>query len=232
MEALTLDPNGYAGTYKLIGGRLALDFINTISWPDTGRSHDWFSKAENVEGWLAAVGLEPRSASAADRDEIVGLRDVISVVIRPLAHGDHPPATTVSALNDVVRSTAQRRRVDPETLQWSWAPAQRTIELFDPVVLEKIRVSTGETNSPGRILLTRGTASLEGIVWLAQPLGSGPVTIELFGDGRNACSECRVERKDAAKKTCDSCGYASARSTVQCLPGMRFQFQNLAAGDA
>ena len=48
MEALALDPGEYRGTYKLVGGRLSLDFVNTVSWAGTVRQHDWFDSVDNV----------------------------------------------------------------------------------------------------------------------------------------------------------------------------------------
>lgn len=57
METLPLDPRSYRGTYKLIGGRLSLDLVNTVSWPGTRREHDWFDPPENITLWAAAAGL-------------------------------------------------------------------------------------------------------------------------------------------------------------------------------
>lgn len=66
MDALNLNPDGYGGTYKLIGGRPSLDFVNTISWPETEREHDWLALPENVRRWFAAMDLPFPRGKAVD----------------------------------------------------------------------------------------------------------------------------------------------------------------------
>src|SRR5262245_64265503 len=62
MDALELDPGAYDGTYKLIGGEVSLDLVNTVSWPGTAREHDWLDRAKNVTTWAMAAAVITRSA--------------------------------------------------------------------------------------------------------------------------------------------------------------------------
>src|SRR5262245_31252421 len=122
MEPVALDDDGHPGTYKLIGGRPALDFVNTLSWPnDPRRRHDWLSSTRNGERWLTAAGLRSRRLSDRDLPELRRLRQVIDDVLRPLAADEPPPAAAVDALNRVVAPAAGRRRIDPSTLRWTWS---------------------------------------------------------------------------------------------------------------
>ena len=136
MDALPLDPGDYTGSYKLVGGRMSLDFVNTVSWPDTERCHDWFDRGANVEAWLAAVGLPRVSVSEPDRLAIVNLRSVLDAVLRPFMHGRHPTRRAVQRFNGFLSDALSRRSVDPATLAWTWASPRQAIESFGPVVLD------------------------------------------------------------------------------------------------
>lgn len=145
MHALALAPMGYVGSYKLIGGCLAFDFINTISWPNRDQRHDWLSTTANVSAWLTAVGLETGDVADADLASIHRLRAIISEAVTPLAHRSDPDRTAIDALNAALSNALARRRIDHRTLRWAWRPAATTLALFDPVVLDAARIlDTGD----------------------------------------------------------------------------------------
>jgi len=99
MDALALDPGDYRGTYKLVGGRLSLDFVNTVSWPNSERRHDWLDSVDNVTLWLKAVGLAVTDCEPSDLGSITALRATLTNVLRPLAHGKRPPRDAIEQLN-------------------------------------------------------------------------------------------------------------------------------------
>jgi predicted RNA-binding Zn ribbon-like protein len=147
METLDLDPAGYTGTYKLIGGRLALNFINTMSWPDTERGHDWLSSVANVQRWANAVDLNGRQLRSADLDAIKAARTVITQLIRPLTHGQLPAKAEIDEFNNTLSSTSGRRALDPATLAWTWRH-QTPLEAFlDPIVLNAADVASAQDRS-------------------------------------------------------------------------------------
>ena len=143
MDALALDPADYDGTYKLVGGRLAFDFVNTVSWPQTPRRHDWLDTPGNVVTWLRAVGLGHDVAIGTnDLPTIHQLRTVVADAIRPLAHGATPPPSAIEQLNVVLTEIAPSRVIDPRSLAWRWASAASTTDLFRPVVADAANIIT------------------------------------------------------------------------------------------
>jgi predicted RNA-binding Zn ribbon-like protein len=147
VEALDLDPCGYTGTYKLIGGRVCLDFVNTISWPHTERRHDWLSSLANVRRWADAVRLDARRIRVRDLDQIRTTRTVLTELIRPLTHEEQPTRSAIGDFNRALSSTGSRRSLDPTTLTWTWCD-QTPIETFlDPIVLDSAELVSVQARS-------------------------------------------------------------------------------------
>ncbi|MEM7274350.1 MAG: ABATE domain-containing protein [Actinomycetota bacterium] len=144
MEPLDLDPDGYDGTYKLIGGRLSLDFINTVSWPQTESEHDWLSSTANLDRWCDANELSA-SSSATDDDlaRAVTLRQELAAALRPLAFGERPTRDAVEAVNSRFAAAVVQRRVDPEQLTWHWVAPADGFERLAPIVLDAADILTG-----------------------------------------------------------------------------------------
>jgi predicted RNA-binding Zn ribbon-like protein len=140
MDNLPLDPGSYRGTYKLVGGRSSLDFVNTVSWPDSDRSHDWLDSLGNVLQWLEAVDLPTTRCRRSDLGDIHALRATITAVLRPLAHGDRPTRPAIDKLNDYVTQFASRRAIDPTTLAWNWKPARNALDSFAPVLWDAVEL--------------------------------------------------------------------------------------------
>ncbi|HEU4540845.1 MAG TPA: ABATE domain-containing protein [Jiangellaceae bacterium] len=108
-DALNLDPGGYTGTYKLIGGTPVLDFANLVSYRGTGRAHDWLDPVTNVYRWADAVGLP--ADSEAGIDDLRALRELLARVF--LATADHktPDAADIDRLGALATDAAARRRL-------------------------------------------------------------------------------------------------------------------------
>lgn len=136
MEALQLLAGEYPGTYKLIGGRPSLDFINTVSWPGTEREHDWLDSAENLQRWLGALGLTAAKAKNPDLKAVAQLRSELAEVLRPLAHRQKPARAAIEALNQRIERASARRRLDPTTLGWVWKMPEDAVQSLAPVVLD------------------------------------------------------------------------------------------------
>lgn len=136
MEALALDPDGYSGTYKLIGGRLALDFANTISWPDTDRAHDWLGTINNLKDWCQAVDLSLPTATGNDLAAVQDLRGGIAGVLRPIAHSQNVSPEAFEIFNDRLHAAHLAHRIDPDTLSLEVTHLRTMVDALAPVVLD------------------------------------------------------------------------------------------------
>lgn len=136
MHAIELDPGDYGGSYKLVGGRPSLDLVNTVSWPATERGHDWLDSAANLQRWLEAVGLPSPPAGNCRLNAAIEIREALSAVLRPLAHGQSPPRDAVERLDGLVAGAAARRTIDPATLTWRWKTPADAADSLAPVLLD------------------------------------------------------------------------------------------------
>lgn len=136
MDALDLHPDGYTGTYKLVGGRPCLDFVNTISWPETEREHDWLSSPDNAKRWFTAIGLPFARGKVADLPALHKTRQLLARVLRPLAHGEQAPAAAVAELSKAVARAYQGRAIDPDSLAWHWPAPQNAADALFPILLD------------------------------------------------------------------------------------------------
>lgn len=98
---------------------------------------------------------------------------------------------------------------------------------FEPLQLEGVQVVAREITPLGAHVLQRGTASLQGGVWMGdERLAAGRV--ELHGAGRQACPDC--DQGDGLV-SCGSCGFALDRSSQPLAADRDFLFEGLCAGD-
>ncbi|MFI5730413.1 CGNR zinc finger domain-containing protein [Kribbella sp. NPDC051587] len=73
---------------ELIGGHLALDLLNTVSWRlDPTRIVDRIATPEALTIWTAAVGLGGEPASY---ERVAAVREVVYDVVLPIARGLAP----------------------------------------------------------------------------------------------------------------------------------------------
>jgi predicted RNA-binding Zn ribbon-like protein len=95
MEAdVTIDPR----TIRLVGGDVALDFVNTI---DEGT--DVLATAAGFAVWADRLGL-PSPSRRVPLSEIHAARGVVGAVLRPLATGAAPRPADLRALRELERS--------------------------------------------------------------------------------------------------------------------------------
>jgi len=156
MEPVPLDPGDYRGSYKAAAGRIALDFVNTVSWPGTDREHDWLDRPRNVVVWAVAVGaLTDEEAETIDASipadperamrslrRVHALRADLADVFTPLAHREQPTVAAVENLNQQLARTSSRRRVDPIHLAWTWQPHRELADITDVLVHDAADIIT------------------------------------------------------------------------------------------
>lgn len=81
---------GYADGYpvRLVGGRLALDFVNTADWSADGRiTHEKLTSLDDVEVWKKAAGLA--LATPTDLADLLSFREALR---QRLLHPEQPAA--------------------------------------------------------------------------------------------------------------------------------------------
>jgi RNA polymerase sigma-70 factor (ECF subfamily) len=109
---------------------------------------------------------------------------------------------------------------------------------FEPRELAEFEIAAGVATDLGTFELVRGVGTIEGRV-TARHVTDRDVTVELRGDGRGPCDECRGWLHDAAHGGTNHevaiptkcCGFdPSAASRLAVAPGGRFTFGHLAAG--
>jgi predicted RNA-binding Zn ribbon-like protein len=108
-DALDLDPGDYLGTYKLIGGVPALDFVNLVSYRGTQRAHDWLEPATNLGRWADAAGS--RAVAGADIETLRDLRELLARVFLAVADGGVPVPGDLDRVGTLAAHTWTRRRL-------------------------------------------------------------------------------------------------------------------------
>ncbi|MEM7549410.1 MAG: CGNR zinc finger domain-containing protein [Bacteroidota bacterium] len=142
MNTLALNPESYEGTYKLIGGELSLDFINTVSWPDTPKAHDWFDVIDNVFVWASEVGLQVSSELRSRSQEVLQndlkalkqVRSDLKSVLKPLAFNVKPPVSSINTLDSLIHESFSLRYLDANENKWKWRAAGTPKGLIAPVI--------------------------------------------------------------------------------------------------
>lgn len=98
---------------RLVGGDLAVDFVNTVDADIPGGDHIAISAA--FRAWCERLGL---SAGRHTLAEVHGVRARIDAVLRPLATGDTPPPAALAALLDLERDALARTTLRPGGWEW------------------------------------------------------------------------------------------------------------------
>jgi len=89
-----------------IGGNLALDFANTISWRGTPRATDHFADTDRILHWAREAGLidQAFTLSPDGQDDFAKdircLRDAIDSACAATAHGELPATDALTTIRD------------------------------------------------------------------------------------------------------------------------------------
>jgi len=111
-NVVAMDAAG-AGGMRLVGGDLALDFVNTIDADVPGGDH--LTTYAAFGAWCERVGL---SAGAGTLSDVRTVRAGVDAVLRPLASGHAPQPEALAALRDRERDALGRAVLRPGGWQW------------------------------------------------------------------------------------------------------------------
>lgn len=152
-KPIALNPGNYTGTYKLIGGEISLDFINTISWPKMVGEHDWLDRPNNFTEWAFAAKVLnrqnvnqlnslPQIRLLNELNKVHQTRNSITNVLRPLTLGEKPSEDSVEELNTLLHQTSTSRYIDIKTYKWTWKRSESLMDVLAPVIWNAAYVLT------------------------------------------------------------------------------------------
>jgi predicted RNA-binding Zn ribbon-like protein len=165
------------GTFKLIAGRLCLDFANTVDWRTTGDPQDSLQSYSDLVAWSQQAGIvtdqqalrlleearrRPRHGRAA-LAEAIRLREAISRTLHAVFYGESVPAEDMDTLNSALSQVLARSQIMERArgFSWEWAGAEDALDRpLWPVVRDALDLLTSEDLS--RV----GVCAGDGCGWL------------------------------------------------------------------
>ncbi len=153
------EPMADVGRMRIVGGNLALDFVNTRTGPPGGPSDDDVLRDyDDLVAWARHVGFLSGSEAGtllrlARRDHVaardafertIHLRDALDDVFRASAQRQRPPAPSVAALRTAeVEALARGALVATDgSFAWSWSDDQSLARPLGPVVHAAVELLT------------------------------------------------------------------------------------------
>jgi len=133
-----------AGTLKLLGGRLSLDFTNTTDWHASDHPVEFLTSYSDLVAWSQHVGIltdhrvqrllkeaarRPVDATAV-LERAITLREAIRRVFSAISHGHPPQAADLVTFNaELSGALAQSQIVSTaEGFAWDWASAEDALD--------------------------------------------------------------------------------------------------------
>jgi predicted RNA-binding Zn ribbon-like protein len=150
-----------AGAFKLLGGRLCLDFANTVDWRGSDEPVEFLTSYSELVAWSQQVGVLTEHQAQLLRQEAAGrpldavavlerataLRETIYRILSAISHGYAPQGADLAILNaELSRALAQSRIVSAaEGFVWDWAGGEDTLDrMLWPVVHDAANLLTAE----------------------------------------------------------------------------------------
>jgi predicted RNA-binding Zn ribbon-like protein len=136
--------------FKLLGGRLCLDFVDTVNWDSPRRARERFYSFADLVDW--AQFMEQVSASQAGRlrnlaeqrpDEAmaiyrqaIDLRATLHRIFAAVAAGHEPANDDLAGLNAALAATLPHRRLvpGPDHFEWGWSDELPLARVLWPVL--------------------------------------------------------------------------------------------------
>ncbi len=145
MKALKLDSGSYDGTYKLIGEEPCFDFVNTISWPETEREHDWLNSADNFIKWALAADLINKQGAKklggqtnkeinSQMKEVYAARKELYAILTAFAFEEKPDSAFIKKIDTLFHKVARFRHIDPKSYEWKWDAPLTLSAILNPVI--------------------------------------------------------------------------------------------------
>lgn len=131
------ESNTSLATLKLLGGRLCLDFANTVEWHASDHPQEWLASYSDLVLWGQHAGIltkrkaqqlfqqasDHAAGAAAVLEQAITLREAIYGIFAAVAHGRQPKAADLAALNEALPAALAQSRIvsTAEGFAWEWA---------------------------------------------------------------------------------------------------------------
>ena len=158
METLTRPP---LTDLRIVGGNLALDFVNTRAGPRHGPADtEWLSSYEDFAAWSRHAGVghpsaapsqtPPRPAAIAAFARVQACRDDMYEIFLALADGSAPPDPALRRLHlAYLEALAQGHLAGgTEECAWTWDPGSGPLVPLWPIIAAAVELLTHRTASP------------------------------------------------------------------------------------
>jgi predicted RNA-binding Zn ribbon-like protein len=140
---------------RIVGGNLALDFVNTRGGPRNGpATTEWLSGYEDFAAWTSRVGVSepsappcenaPRSAALAAFARVQACRDDMDEIFRALADSSAPPAPALRRMQlAYIEALANGQLLgDTQGCAWRWDPGSDLLAPLWPIVAAAVELLT------------------------------------------------------------------------------------------
>lgn len=134
--------------FQIIGGSLALDFVNTVG-NRLGKSRDYFTSISEVTRWARLARLiSPRrvlSIKASSLGALIVVREDLYAMFQPVAVGSAVPQEALKRLNQHLAEVSQRRRVvrGAKEFVWTWdSDVSEPEYLLGPILFDAANLLT------------------------------------------------------------------------------------------
>ncbi len=148
-----------ATSHKLVGGRLCLDFANTVDWHASDHPGESLNGYEDLVEWSCQAGiLTPSQAKRLDRlaaqdppeatavlERARAIREAIYELFSAAAQGRPPVEHDLEVLNEALSEVMARRHIVPtkDGFEWGWTEGEdRLDEMVWPVVQSAVELLT------------------------------------------------------------------------------------------
>lgn len=133
-----------ASTVELIGGRLSLDFTNTVAWHAGDYPQERLTSYADLVAWSQHTGIltdqeaqcllkeaarRPGEATAV-LERAIALREVIYRIFSAISGGRPPEAADLATLNAELSHAMARSQIFPtaEDFAWEWVGAEDVLD--------------------------------------------------------------------------------------------------------
>jgi predicted RNA-binding Zn ribbon-like protein len=150
-----------AASLKLLGGRLSLDFTNTVDWRTGDHPEECLTTYSDLVAWSQHAGVltgqqaqrvlreaarRPAEAQAVLK-RAIRLREAIYHIFLAISRGRPQGATDLAAFNAELSGLLSRSKIIPagEGFAWQWAADEDALDrMLSPVMRDALDLLTSE----------------------------------------------------------------------------------------